>query len=94
MGTPPGQPGRLEQARDRSSSGLGWVRSRLARAGLVRVSEGGLLGGVLAGLGRRFGVSPWVLRTAFVISFILPGPQFLLYVVLWIAMPREAWPRP
>ena len=30
-----------------------------------------------------------VLRVAFVVSIILPGPQFLAYVALWILMPSE-----
>ena len=76
-------------ARQRSSAGMGWVRTRFAGAGLVRSTSGGLLAGVLAGLAGRFGVSPWVLRAAFVVSMLLPGPQFLLYAALWLAMPRE-----
>ncbi len=48
-----------------------------------------MLGGVLAGLSRRFGISVTVLRVAFVVSIILPGPQFLAYVALWILMPSE-----
>jgi len=58
----------------------------------VRVREGRLVAGVFAGLGRRFGVSPWILRAAFVVSMIVPGPQFLLYVALWVLMPHESRP--
>jgi phage shock protein PspC (stress-responsive transcriptional regulator) len=77
-------------ARRRSAAGLGWIRGRLAEAGLFRPASGGLVAGVLAGLARRFGVSPWVLRGAFLLSILLPGPQFLLYAALWIAMPPES----
>ena len=62
------------------------------RQGLVRVRQGQLLAGVFAGLGRRFGVSPWILRAAFVVSMIVPGPQFLLYLALWVLMPHESRP--
>lgn len=79
---PPGSPGR------RSTAGLGPIRGRLASMGLVRPARGGLLAGVLAGLAARLGVSPWLLRGAFLVSMLLPGPQFLLYAVLWIVMPR------
>ncbi|MDP8943691.1 MAG: PspC domain-containing protein [Actinomycetota bacterium] len=48
-----------------------------------------MLAGVLAGLARRFGVAPRVLRIAFVVSILLPGPQVLAYLVLWVLMPRE-----
>jgi phage shock protein PspC (stress-responsive transcriptional regulator) len=64
------------------------IRS-LHNRGLVRASSGRVLGGVLAGLSRRFGISVTVLRVAFVVSIILPGPQFLAYVALWILMPSE-----
>jgi phage shock protein PspC (stress-responsive transcriptional regulator) len=71
------------------SGGLGWVREQFAGAGLYRPATGRLLAGVLAGIARRVGVSPLVLRIAFVVSIFLPGPQFLLYLVLWIGMPQE-----
>ena len=29
------------------------------------------------------------MRLIFVISCLLPGPQFLIYIVLWILMPSE-----
>jgi len=56
---------------------------------LVRPSRGRVLGGVCAGLARRFGLSPNGVRLIFVISCVLPGPQFLLYIALWILMPSE-----
>ena len=65
------------------------VRGALARAGLVRPSHGTLIAGVAAGLARRLGVSPWLVRGVFVASILLPGPQFLVYAALWIAMPRQ-----
>jgi phage shock protein PspC (stress-responsive transcriptional regulator) len=56
---------------------------------LVRPSNGRWIGGVCAGLARRFGVSPNVVRLLFVLSCLLPGPQFIVYIVLWILMPSE-----
>ncbi|GAB2666508.1 PspC domain-containing protein [Kribbella swartbergensis] len=56
---------------------------------LVRPSRGRMIGGVCAGLARRFGMSPNTMRLIFVISCILPGPQFLIYIVLWALMPSE-----
>jgi phage shock protein PspC (stress-responsive transcriptional regulator) len=56
---------------------------------LVRPSRGRVIGGVCAGLARRFGVSPNAVRLIFVISCVLPGPQFLLYIALWALMPSE-----
>jgi len=55
---------------------------------LVRPRER-VIAGVCAGLARRFGMSPNTVRLLFVISCILPGPQFLIYIALWILMPSE-----
>ena len=47
------------------------------------------IGGVCSGLARRFGVSSGVMRLIFVISCLLPGPQFVVYLILWALMPSE-----
>ena len=65
------------------------VRQRMSQRGLVRPRSGRVLAGVCAGLARRFGIKPVVVRLLFVISVVLPGPQVLLYVALWILMPSE-----
>ncbi|GHE11118.1 hypothetical protein GCM10011381_23250 [Klenkia taihuensis] len=41
-----------------------------------------------SGLARRFGLSRTVVRAAFLISCVLPGPQFIAYLLLWVVMPR------
>jgi phage shock protein PspC (stress-responsive transcriptional regulator) len=56
---------------------------------LVRPRNGRWIAGVCAGLARRFGMSPGVVRLLFVLSCLLPGPQFIAYIVLWILMPEE-----
>jgi phage shock protein C len=48
-----------------------------------------VVAGVCAGLAAWLGVSPWLVRAAAVLSIVLPGPQVLAYVVLWILMPEE-----
>lgn len=66
------------------------IRSAFARQGLVRSRDDGILGGVCAGLGRRFGLTPWISRLLFVLLLmVLPGSQLLIYPVLWILMPSE-----
>jgi phage shock protein PspC (stress-responsive transcriptional regulator) len=57
-------------------------------ASLVRPDDR-VIAGVCSGLARRFGMSPNTVRLLFVISCLLPGPQFLLYLALWILMPSE-----
>ena len=56
---------------------------------LVRPRSGRVIAGVCAGLGRRFGISAGAVRVAFGASCLLPGPQVLLYLVLWLVMPDE-----
>ena len=47
------------------------------------------MAGVCAGLARRFGTTPNTMRLIFVLSCLLPGPQFLVYGALWILVPNE-----
>jgi phage shock protein PspC (stress-responsive transcriptional regulator) len=56
---------------------------------LVRPRRGRLIAGVCAALARRFGMKPSRVRLLFVLSCLLPGPQVLLYVALWIILPAE-----
>lgn len=66
------------------------VRVTLAQQGLVRPRRGRVLGGVCAGLGERFGLTPWIARVLFVlVLMVIPGVQLLIYPVLWILMPAE-----
>ena len=65
------------------------TRSSIGRRGLVRPRRGKLVGGVAAGLARRFGVSASLVRILFVASMLLPGPQIVAYIVLWVIVPKE-----
>ena len=48
-----------------------------------------MIAGVAAGLADRFGMERSVMRLLFVLSLILPGPQVLIYIVLWVIVPEE-----
>jgi phage shock protein C len=66
------------------------IRQKFRDHGLVRPTEGQVLGGVCAGLGRRFGIEPWPARLLFILFlFLLPGSPILIYPILWVLMPRE-----
>jgi phage shock protein C len=66
------------------------IQQSFAGKGLVRPRHGRMLGGVCAGLGRRFGITPWTARLLFVLLLmVVPGSQILIYPVLWILMPGE-----
>jgi phage shock protein C len=66
------------------------IHQSFAQQGLVRPREGRVLGGVCAGLGRRFGIAPWPARILFMLLLmVIPGSQILIYPILWILMPLE-----
>ncbi|MEU5208080.1 PspC domain-containing protein [Streptomyces sp. NPDC020742] len=58
-------------------------------AALVRPRNNRVIAGVCAGLARRFGTTPTTMRIIFLVSCLLPGPQFLVYLALWILLPSE-----
>ena len=66
------------------------VHDSMARQGLSRPRDGRILGGVCAGLARRFGLDPWIARLIFAVTLlVIPGSQLLIYPMLWILMPSE-----
>jgi phage shock protein C len=66
------------------------IRASFARNGFLRSTDRGILGGVCSGVGRRFGLGPWVSRLLFlVLLMVLPGSQFLVYPLLWFLMPGD-----
>ena len=66
------------------------IHQSFAGHGLVRPRDGRVLGGVIAGLGQRFGIAPWTARLLFVLLLmVIPGSQILIYPILWILMPSE-----
>jgi phage shock protein PspC (stress-responsive transcriptional regulator) len=66
------------------------IHQSFARQGLIRPQQDRVVAGVCAGLGRRFGVGPWVARLLFVLLLmVVPGSQILVYPILWILMPSE-----
>ncbi|GAA1752136.1 PspC domain-containing protein [Luedemannella helvata] len=66
------------------------VHATMRTKGLVRPRHDRVLAGVVAGLGRRFGIDPWPARLLFVlILMVVPGSQILIYPILWLLMPNE-----
>ena len=59
---------------------------------LYRPRDNRLIAGVCSGIARRFGIEPTIVRILFVASFLLPGPQILIYLAGWVLMPDESSP--
>lgn len=60
-----------------------------ARRRLMRNTSDRWIAGVCSGLADYFGVDATLVRILFVASILLPGPQVLLYLVLWLVIPRR-----
>ena len=58
---------------------------------LTRPQQGRVIAGVCAGLAERFGWNPNVVRLIFLLSCLLPGPQFVIYIVLWVIIPARRY---
>jgi phage shock protein PspC (stress-responsive transcriptional regulator) len=58
-------------------------------AELRRPTSGRIIAGVCAGIADRFGWSRTTVRVLAVVSCLLPGPQFVAYIVLWALVPSE-----
>jgi phage shock protein PspC (stress-responsive transcriptional regulator) len=67
---------------------LDGARAWFAEQGLTRPAHGRMLGGVVAGFARRYGVNVLVARVAAVVGVLVLTP--LLYLPLWVLMPRDA----
>ena len=65
------------------------LKQRMAQQDLVRPRHGRIVAGVCVGVAHRFGVSPTLVRVLFLLSLLLPGPQVLAYIALWILMPDD-----
>lgn len=70
------QPASFSSARD-------WFRAN----GMTRPSEKRMLGGVSAGLARRYDVDRFVMRLAMIAGVLTLSP--LVYVALWVLMPSD-----
>jgi len=52
-------------------------------------SDRRVLGGVCAGIAEHHGWSTAGVRVGFVLAGLLPGPMFLVYLLLWIIIPAR-----
>jgi phage shock protein PspC (stress-responsive transcriptional regulator) len=58
---------------------------------LTRPQQGRVIAGVCAGLAQRYGWNANVVRLLFLLSCLLPGPQFVIYLVLWVLIPKAPY---
>jgi len=70
-----------------NDASLSGARAWFAERELARPREGRVLAGVSAAFARRYGVNRLVARIAAVVFSLMFTP--LVYVLLWVLMPRE-----
>lgn len=56
---------------------------------LYRSRRNRMIAGVCGGIAEYFGWDPTVVRVVTVLTILLPGPQFLAYIIAWILVPEE-----
>ncbi len=57
---------------------------------LMRLEEGRMIAGVCAGLAQYFGVDATLVRIIFVILALFGLGGVVLYLILWLVMPRAS----
>jgi phage shock protein C len=73
-----------------------WLQMRLAKGGamdatrkLYRSRTNRQLAGVCGGLAQYFNIDATLIRVLFVVLAVLGGSGLVIYLVLWIPVPRE-----
>jgi phage shock protein C len=58
------------------------------RKRLVRSINDRKIAGVCAGLADYFDLDPTIVRVVWLLATLVPGPNIIAYVILWIALPE------
>lgn len=56
---------------------------------LYRSRRSRMIAGVCGGIAEYFGWDPTLVRVAFLVSLLIPGPQAVFYLVAWVVIPDE-----
>jgi phage shock protein PspC (stress-responsive transcriptional regulator) len=71
-----------------SSGGSTYAGSGSSSRRLYRDPENSVIGGVCGGLGAYFNIDPLIFRILFIVLFFLGGASVLVYIILWIVLPK------
>ena len=58
-------------------------------AQLIRPRSGRVIAGVCLALANRYGWNVTTVRLLTLLSFLLPGTQLIIYIILWVLIPTE-----
>jgi phage shock protein PspC (stress-responsive transcriptional regulator) len=80
--------GSSTSANDNSDTYTSTLDGESTKKRLYRDGDSKVVGGVCSGIGHYFGIDPVWLRIALLLMFFFGGTGFLLYLILWIAIPE------
>jgi phage shock protein PspC (stress-responsive transcriptional regulator) len=86
-----GDPEEIINTGEASTAGSAGPKSTSTTGGsrrLYRDPENSVFGGVCGGLGAYFNIDPIIIRILFVVLFFLGGASVLVYIILWIVIPK------
>jgi len=82
-----GKPDEAEVFADNNS-----VPTAKAYRRIYRDSDNRILGGVCSGMGLYWQIDPIIFRLLFILAVLFAGTGILIYLVLWIAIPKAVTP--
>lgn len=84
-----GEPEEFGDEEDTRESKEDYTHSSFSGRGkrLYRDPDNSVLGGVCSGIAEYFNIDPVIVRIVFAVAFLVYGTGFLVYIVLWIAIP-------
>ena len=87
-----GQPEEFDEGEESESTSSRRTTNGRKTRRFYRDPDSVVFGGVASGLAAYFGIEIWLSRLLWVIFFLLSGggPVFILYIVLWIAVPKAS----
>lgn len=65
------------------------IRKAMEEKKRLMRSNHGMIAGVCAGIANYLGIDPTVVRVLYVLVALFAGFGILLYVILWIVMPKQ-----
>ncbi len=83
-----GEAGDTNSNADQSDNNTSYNDGEPIKKRLFRDGDSKVVGGVCSGIGHYFGFDPVWLRIALLLMFFFAGTGFLLYLILWIAIPE------
>lgn len=64
-------------------------RKAQSNSEIKRDKKKNVLGGVCAGIAKRFNIDPVIIRVLFIVATLITGIFLILYIILWAVLPED-----